>query len=158
MSFKGDVPMKRMMAVGTLLAAFGIGHAVAQSCGTAPTAGLTPVQIETLIGGQYACVGSSPTAQWNELHTGSASSSTGSMVDYKLGPTDKVDPSTTVGTYRISAGPLGGGQNPGLITYTYGSQAYGYYIVDNLSHPQYSFCGATGGVPQLAVTVSGSHC
>jgi hypothetical protein len=114
-----------------------------------------------LVNGQYACVGTSPNAQWNELHTGNGNS--GTMIDWKLGPTDPVDPSTTVGAYQVTAGPAGGGQNPGLITYTYGSTAYGYYIVANLGasvpNPgQYSFCGYSGGAPQLAVTISASHC
>jgi hypothetical protein len=147
----------RMTVFAIVLAACGAGQAVAQNCSDASTAGMTPGEIDTLVANKYACVGSSPNAQWNELHAGSQS---GSVLDYKLGPADPNDPSDTLahptGAFRITA--PGGAQSPGVITYSYGTNSYGYNVVNNLGPPRYSYCGFTGGAPQLAVTISPSHC
>lgn len=149
--------MKRIVGTVIISSAIAAGPAMAQTCNSATTAGMTPAQIKTLVSNKYACVGSSPNAQWNELHNSSAA--TGNVLDYKLGPTSATDPSDTpshpTGQYAISAPQ--GAQAPGLITYTYGAQSYAYYIVNNLGAPQYSFCGV-GTAPQLAVTISPSHC
>ena len=149
--------MKRAILLGLIPLAFGAGQAWAQNCTNATTAGMTPTQIRGLVSGQYACVGASPNAQWDELHTGSGA--TGMVLDYKLGPSSPTDPSDTpahpTGTYAISAPQ--GAQAPGLITYTYGSGSFAYRIVNNLGAPLYSFCGI-GAAPQLAVTISPSHC
>ena len=150
--------VKRIVLLGVVLSACGAGQAAAQDCTSASTAGMTPLQIKNLVSNQYACANFSPTEHWNELHN--SSSGSGYVLDYKQGPTDPVDPSDTpshpTGTFAISA-PTGA-QSPGVITYTYGSSSFGYYVVDNLTHPQYSFCGESGGAPQLAVTVQASHC
>jgi hypothetical protein len=150
--------VKRLIVFAFLLAAPGIGHAIAQSCASASTAGLSATQIIALVSNKYACVGSSPNAQWNELHN--SSSGSGNVLDYKLGPASPTDPSDTpahpTGTFAVT-GP-GGNSTPGVIVYTYSSGAYGYYIVNNLSPPRYSFCGQSGGAPQMAVTISASHC
>jgi hypothetical protein len=152
------VVVKRFIVFSLLLAAPGVGHAVAQSCGTASTGGMTRTQIIALVSNKYACVGNSPSAQWNELHD--SSSGSGNVLDYKLGPAHATDPSNTPanpsGSFNVT-GP-GGDVAPGVIIYTYDGNAYGYYIVNNLTPPRYSFCGQSGGAPQLAVTISASHC
>lgn len=164
--------MKRIVVAGILSLMCGSGQAWAQSCTGASTAGITAVNLEALVGGRYACVGSSPTASWNEKHTGSSSSTTGFVDDYKLGPSHAVDPSDGIGTglsghhtgsYRITS--PGGAQQTAVITYTYGTSGFGYYVVANLagtipwaSSSTYSFCGMSGGAPNLAVTISASPC
>lgn len=149
--------MKRISWLVIALSAIGTQHAIAQNCTNVATAGMTGTLIKNLVSNQYACVGRFPNAQWNELHNSSAA--TGNVLDYKLGPTSPTDPSDTAthptGQYKITA--PNGSQLPGLITYTYGTYIYAYNVVDNLTHPQYSFCG-TGSAPQLAVTISATHC
>jgi hypothetical protein len=152
--------MNPMMVAGALFLAFGAGQAMAQNC-TSGTLLQSP-EITTLVANRYACVGSFPTAQWNELHSGS------NVLDYKKGPTDPVDPSDTAtnptGTFAVTGG------DSGTITYTYGSSAYGYNIRANgtgtgtgtgtltYSVGTYSFCGVSGGAPNLLVTIAAAHC
>jgi len=155
--------MNRIIAAAAWLLVFGGSHAMAQTCtGTA----LTSSQITSLLtggnGGRYACIGTSPNAQWNELHTG------GNVLDYKRGLNDPVDPSDTpahpTGTYTIvSTNPVNS-QAPGTIAYTYGPLSYTYTIYATgtgtipYSNPgTYAFCGS-GGAPTLLVTVSKPHC
>ncbi|HBK05392.1 MAG TPA: hypothetical protein DDZ81_05950 [Acetobacteraceae bacterium] len=149
--------MKRILGLAVAISAVAVVPAIAQVCTNATTAGMTPGQIKTLVVTKYACVGTFPNAQWNELHNSSTAS--GNVLDYKLGPTSPTDPSDTpahpTGQFAISA--PNGAQAPGLITYTYGANSYTYYVVNNLTPPRYSFCG-TGAAPQLAVTISATHC
>lgn len=148
--------MKLVLSLVMVISAIAAGPAIAQNCTSPSTSGMTPKQIVGLVSNQYACVGSYPNAQWNELHN--STTARGNVLDYKLGsnPTDPSDtPAHPTGQYAISA--PNGTQSPGLITYTYGTNSYTYYVVDNLTHPQYSFCG-TGAAPQLAVTISATHC
>ena len=151
--------MTRAFVCGLSLVALGAGHALAQTCTNASTAGLTARQLLAVVSNQYVCADITPTQHWNELHA--SASGRGNVLDYKKGPTDPVDPSDTpthpTGTFALSNG-VGGAQGPGIITYTYGSGSYGYYVVDNLTHPQYSYCGESGGAPNLAVTISPTHC
>ena len=147
--------MKQILAAVVAVSAITVSPAMAQNCATGT--GMSPSQIQTLVSNKYACVGSSPNAQWNELHN--SSGTTGSVLDYKLGPTSTTDPSDTAshptGQYSIKGD--GNSGHPGTITYTYGAQSFAYTVIDNLTHPQYSFCG-TGGAPPLAVTISAAHC
>jgi hypothetical protein len=155
---KGYTVVNRIILFGIALSAFGAGQAAAQNCTTASTAGLKANKISSLIANQYACADLSATEHWNELHN--SASGSGSVLDYKKGPTDPVDPSDTVshptGTFSITA--PSGDANPGVITYTYPSGSFGYYVVNNLTPPLYSFCGESGGAPQLAVTIQATHC
>lgn len=143
--------MTRAFVCGLSLLALSAGDALAQNCVNASTAGLPSASITTLVTNQYVCANISPTQHWNELH------SSPDALDYKMGPTDPVDRSDTAthptGRYAISNGTV-----RGITTYTYGSDSYGYYVVGNLTHPQYSFCGESGGAPNLAVTMLPAHC
>jgi hypothetical protein len=88
-----------------------------------------------------AAVGSE---QWQEWHNGGPS---GSVVDYKRGPSDPVDPAATVGSYSIAS--------DATITYTYGSQSYKYAVCRNGTAT--TFCGAAfGGRDITGATVSSS--
>lgn len=150
--------MKRIVIAGALV--FGAGQAMAQNCTTGTP--LSQTQISGLLSNRYACVGSSPTATWNELHSG------GQVLDYKLGPASPTDPSDTsshpTGTYAVSG--LGSPDTTGTVTYNYGSGGtYGYNVYGNQSGAvpfnatgTYSFCGISGGAPTLLVTVSALHC
>ena len=148
--------MHRGILLMSFLAALSLGHAHAQSCSTASSSGISASAIQSLVANQYACVGTSPNAEWNELHNSNGRA--GNVLDYKKGPKDPVDPSDTAshptGSYVIA----GSHNNPGTITYTYGTNAYGYYVVDTSTAPVYSFCGMSGGAPNLSVTISPTHC
>jgi hypothetical protein len=150
--------MSRIIVFATLSIIFSLGQAKAQICNDAQTTGLTSPQIISLVSKNYACVGAAPDADWNQLHD--SSSASGYVLDWKKGPKDPVDPSDTeshpTGSYLITA--PNGTSGPGLITYIYGSNSYGYYVLNNLAVPQYSFCGVSGGAPSLAVLIAPSHC
>jgi hypothetical protein len=151
---KGDVVVKQILAAVVAVSAIAVGPAVGQICSGGASNDLSLLQIQSLVSGKYACVGSSPNAQWNELHTAA-----GTVLDYKLGPTSATDPSDTAshptGQYTITDN---GNSGHGTITYNYGAQSFAYSVKDNLTHPLYSFCGTGGGAPQLAVTISNGHC
>lgn len=146
--------MKPLIIIGGMLLVFGANHAaMAQTCsGTR----LTVTQISQLVSGRYACYGPGawPAVEWNELHSGTIGSTTntsGTVTDYKKGPTDPIDPTKPVGTFTI-----GQVSKNGAITYIYPSGSYGYYVYDNnLTAPNpgvYSFCTTGGGI-NIPVTV-----
>lgn len=151
-------PLRLSAAFLTAASIFAIsgGYSFAQGCGPGSGNNIDAAQVTNLLNNRYACVGTSPNADWNELHSG------GFVLDYKKGPADKVDPSDTLahptGTYAITA-------LPGTVTYTYpGGHVYGYTIHANgtgtipWSKPgTYSFCTTTGGL-NLLVTVQATHC
>jgi len=149
----------RIVIAGALAVVLSAGSASAQTCTGTP---MTSAAITSLIAGRYACANISPTQHWNELHQA------GKVLDYKKGPTDPIDPSDTAthptGTFAVTGS--GGPQTTGTVTYNYGAGGtYGYNIYANGTGTNpfsatgtYSFCGVTGGAPQLLVTVSSSHC
>jgi hypothetical protein len=89
--------------------------------------------------------------KWNELHQ--AAGMKGLMIDFKLGPTDPIDPSKVVGSYVISTNS----DIRGEIVYTYSASSYGYQVYKR-GIANVSFCGNLGGAPQLAVTIAVTHC
>lgn len=113
------------------------------SAGAACTAN-TKVNFNTLksiLPGKYACVREGSNWKWQELHVGTAGvSESGDLIDYKMGPTDKVDPSKRVGSWA-----LGGQGNNATVTYTYdafgSAQSYTHTVHSN-SDGSYSFCGS----------------
>ena len=145
--------MKPVIIMGIAALALGTTEAIAVTCPAIPTSGgpgtyLTGNQLRNLLNTKYACVGTYPNAQWNELHTG------GTVTDYKLGATDPKDPSTVVGSYSVTSVPQSGNtQGPGYVTYTYsgGGGTYDYYVnntngITPISNPgTYSFCVRTSG-------------
>src|SRR5690349_21738395 len=62
---------------------------------------LTQAEIASAVEGKYIC-GSSGGNSWNELHAG------GTITDYKLGPSSRVDPPKVVGSYAIGSDVDGG--------------------------------------------------
>jgi hypothetical protein len=76
---------------------------------------------------------------WQELHVGAAS---GTLRDYKKGPSDPVDPSTPVGS-SVGSYSVDGATN--TISYTYPGQPAYKYDVCLTGTNGYTFCGATYG-------------
>jgi hypothetical protein len=139
--------MRQVIITAAALLALGINHASAQSCpsGTA----LSATALTTLLQNQYACQGTFPNAEWNELHQGGAS---GSIQDYKMGPSSPTDPTQVVGTYAIN------GSKEGTVTYTYtGGGAYAYHV-QLISGSSYAFCQTSPTTTVYTITVQGSHC
>lgn len=113
--------MKRLMIASVVLLAWVSGEAMA-SC-------TSPIVADpgSLLSGKTVCaiLGSE---EWQEYHNGG-----GSIVDYKRGSSDPVDPSKTVGTWNATGGS---------VTYNYGSGGtYSYEVHDN-GGGSYTFCGA----------------
>jgi len=145
------------LALGAFPAITG-GHAFAANCIVSlSNAPLSASDVSNLLTGRYACIGTSPSATWNELHNGTQ------VLDYKKGPADPTDPSDTpahpTGTYTVI------GSATGTVTYNYGAGGtYGFNILANQSGTNpfsssggYSFCTTTGGT-NLDVTISAAHC
>jgi hypothetical protein len=135
------VLVKRFVCAAVALVTLNASHVMA-AC-TPPF--MTATQIQTLLANNTACVGHTPTAQWSEWHNGGA---TGTVVDWKLGASNPVDPTKAVGTYTISLN-----FTAGTVTYNYtGGGTYAYYVQQGSANP-YTFCN-TSGSPVLSVTVN----
>jgi hypothetical protein len=132
--------MKRFVCTTIMVFTFGAGQAMA-ACSTSL---MTATQIQTLLANNTACVGHTPAATWSEWHNGTVA---GSLVDWKKGPTDPVDPTTSVGTYSITSSITAG-----TVAYTYstGGPVYAYYVQQGSTNP-YVFCNTSGSI---AVTVN----
>jgi hypothetical protein len=131
------------------LALFAGIAALTVSTGQASAQCTAPMNVGTLqsaLDGNYAC-GSQGSASWNELHSG------GILTDYKKGPTDKIDPTATVGTYTI-----GNNKGTGQVDYSYtaGSLQFSYTVQSN-GGTSYTFCPVSGGIP-LSITIQPTHC
>jgi hypothetical protein len=87
------------------------GTAQAQ-CSCNGNAQLKNPALAAALAGKTVCVGSAPTWQSQEQHTGGPTS--GDLVDYKRGPNDKIDPSEKVGTWSVS-----GNGGSSSVTYSY---------------------------------------
>ncbi len=142
---------KQLLMAGAALAlVVSAGQAGAQNCGGTGNS-MTALNIENKLVGKYTCVGIYPHAQWNELLSGTATA--GSVIDYKLGPTDPVDPTKQVGTYTVT------GTTVGVLNYTYGATTYSYQIEKTSSAAPFTtlFCPVGPGYSGL-VNVQASHC
>lgn len=121
--------MKRISIVGCILVALWAGQASAD-CTTSPL--LTGTKITMMLSGKQVCASpgtgypGNPANRWQEEHMAN-----GQLWDYKLGPTDPVDPRKQVGTWSVTGDK---------ITHTYtGGQSYSY-DVRMISPTQVSFC------------------
>lgn len=124
---------------------------------------LSAGQIQALlVGGTYAC-GAQSRQQWDEFLTGGSS---GTIADYKKGPSDKIDPTVIIGTYAITPGnATNNGGNPSAydtITYSYAAGGTFTYVVNRpygqvTSGSSYTFYDITGG-NSISITVNGTHC
>lgn len=112
--------------------------AIAQTCpcgtGTLVT---SSTQLKTLLSSNTVCAAAGSDT-WQEYHDPS-----GTLTDYKRGPSDPVDPSQIVGTWSVLAG--GGISRSGvLVRYDYGSGGVYQYSVCQVSANSVNFCGSTG--------------
>lgn len=106
-------------------------------------------ELTALLSGNTVCAVRGKDRWQEEHHAG------GVLKDYKKGPTDKVDPTKTLGAWAVS----GGGTNT-IVTYTYtGGGSYSFTVWDNGGGSSYSFC--KGNTPDLDFTLkpgTGSGC
>ena len=95
-------------------------NAFAQACNCPAGTGsrLNQTQIESALQNNTVCVGSAPTWDAQEQHI-----SGGVLRDFKRGPNDATDPTSTIGSWLIS-----GTGNAAIVTYTYGSTSYSYGV------------------------------
>lgn len=121
-----------MLAVS--LALTGLTADAMAACG-APSVRLSDTQLTALLQGNTVCVPvvTQPTMTWQEFHQAG-----GTLIDYKRGPSDPVDPTAIRGTWAIT-----GGTRFPSVTYTYPPAGGTYiYSVWNNGNATYSFCGA----------------
>jgi hypothetical protein len=138
---------------GALIAATTFGQAHAYDCASSSTGNfIATATLASQVAGKYTCTGTFPAAQWNELLSGSTS---GTVIDYKMGPSSSTDPTAVVGTYVISDD----GAGSGLITYNYSQGGtYAYRVISTpVSGNTYAFCQFGGGSSYL-VNIQASHC
>ena len=136
--------------IAALLALAGTAQAQTAGCtcdtGAARTADATA--LASLLGNRMVC-GNVGGEVWQEWHNGSSS---GPIVDYKLGPADPKDPSTTVGSYVVNSN--------NTVTYSYGGGGgtYTYDVCYVSTSNTYTFCGANyAGRNITGVRVGGSR-
>lgn len=124
---KGETIMKRLMVTSIVLLAGISGEAMAACTGTP----VTGSDLTTLIAGNTVCA-TGGGEQLQEQHRAG-----GELWDYKMGPTDPVDPTKQVGTWIIDTALS-------TVTYTYtGGPSYTYSV--HGSGP-YSFCTGSAEV------------
>jgi hypothetical protein len=111
---------------------------------------LNQSDIESLVGLGTACypAGGPPWTN-QEYHTSSGAS--GTIIDYKKGPSDPRDPSKAVGTYTVNA--------DSTITYNYtvgGTYTYSVWGKTNGKGATYDFCVGSTPLPGGVRIISGS--
>jgi len=126
--------MKTAVLMATL--ALGMaGEVVAQVACPCAGLGIQQSNVLTLVSGKTACA-SRGGDRWQEFHA-----LNGDVIDYKLGPNDKTDPSSKVGTWVAVAATRGSPQN---VTYNYGpGQVYSYAVclpAGNAAAGPFAFC------------------
>lgn len=137
--------MKRFAVAGILFLTGFAGPSIA-ACnyisGDPTYVEVTAGNIAALLGGSEACY---PTAgpPWTnqEYHTGSPTSLSGTIEDYKLGPNSPTDPTKQIGSYTI--GTTSGRGSHGEITYTYTgnpSASFMYAVWGPTPAGYYDFC------------------
>lgn len=138
MKFKN---LKAPLAAALLLST--VMTATAQTCPCGPGTRVTGQALVALLGTKTVC-GQLKDDTWQEFHSGTTAAG-GSLIDYKRGPNDPVDPSKQVGNWSV--------QNVGAadsyVVYDYGSGgAYSFAVCQ--AGGSVSFCGITP--PNAAVT------
>jgi hypothetical protein len=118
--------MKRVTAARAVAGMFflAIGPGPALACKNPSSSLTTALLTSTLTGSRIACYKPGSTFQNQEFLSGTTS---GSVSDYKLGTGTGAgtDPTAVVGSYTIALDS----NSKGMITYTYPSVAFAYYVV-----------------------------
>lgn len=133
--------MKICKLVLPLFALAGLSGQVLAGCPAGNGGYLNQTQLQTTFASKTVCAARG-SDRWQEFHEGATS---GALIDYKLGPDHKVDPSKKVGDWRIE-----GNGNAARLVHDYGSGGvYSYRVFGNGGN-SYSLCNGTSG---LDVTV-----
>lgn len=134
--------MKQLIVFGVFLS-FGVIPVAIADC--SPSSQVIDSDLENLINGNTVCANFGGD-EWQEQHRAG-----GQLWDYKKGPSDSIDPSEQVGTWGIANNQ---------VTYTYGSNSYGYTVHDEGGGTSYTFCGVSGGAPVItgAQLVTSASC
>lgn len=131
--------MRKSIVAVLVLVGLPIGQAAAQCSGTALSrTALDAFGGNTICGAPGAGYSGSANDRWQEEHL-SLGAGVGELYDYKLGPSNAMDPRERVGTWRTNAGASGA---PDTITHVYnggGTYTYSVYLNGGI----YSFCNGT---------------
>ena len=157
--------MKLKIAMTVALVGFSSGQLLAANqCPTNvnPT-WLTGTAIKNLVSGKYACANRNANTKWNEKHLG-AGFGPSDFEDYKLGPTNPIDPTKVMGQYTITDN----GAAPGTIAYRYGTPptfAGGTFThqvrpqSSGIGNISYFWCNVdTGEILAVTINTSGPQC
>lgn len=129
--------MRSFAALLALATLPGLAAAQACSCG-AGTSLQQPSAVAALLGGKTVCA-TSGGERWQELHSGTTAAG-GTLTDYKKGPSDLVDPSMVVGSWKVT----GQGSNTRVL-YDYGTGGqYSYEVCQD--GPRVNFCSTTKNI------------
>lgn len=127
--------------VACLLAVGLVGEASAQS--SCPSGTSQVSNVTTLVSTHTLCAARG-SDRWQEYHSGGPSS--GPLIDYKLGPSNTVDPTAPVGSWTASNGANS------LLTHTYsGGSSFSWLVCQVGSSSTYTLV-STGG----AGTITGA--
>jgi hypothetical protein len=136
--------MKHKVFAGVLvLVAAVAGEAMAACTGT------QIVNVMGLLAGMTVCKSNGSDWEWQEYHTPGG----GDLIDYKKGPTDTNDPTSTVGSWSAS-GPD--------VTYNYNTgESFTYQVWQTSTDPApkvYSFCNGSSEVVGGATLSTAASC
>lgn len=138
--------MKSLLAPVSIFALLFANGAFAANC----PAQLKDTEIQTLVGGKTLCA-TKDSERWQEFHSGTTG---GSLIDYKKGPSDPVDPTSTVGSW--STGNAGNGHTDDRLIHTYGGTSYSWQVWDNCGGA-YSLKGPNVGSTDYIFTIQGGQ-
>jgi hypothetical protein len=136
---------------------FAPGVAVATTCGgqnvigNGGSAAAAQTAIQTKLNGKVVCVGTAPNWQAQEWHN------SGSLTDYKKGPSDARDPSTVVGSYTFGSGGTSNANRYGTVTYTYGTATSGPYMIGTTGTTSGNIFFCTPSTSNQSALVSGTY-
>lgn len=122
--------MKNLVRSAAMLA-FGVGLAAQASAQSCPSGAPLVLDAQTLLVNKTVCAARPPDT-WQEFHQ-----SGGTLIDFKKGPSDPVDPTKAVGTWSASA-------TAGTVTYNYTGDGSYTYVVCNAG-ASYTFVSTTAG-------------
>jgi hypothetical protein len=132
------------------MAAFGlVGGAMAQSaacpCGGPQNSRVN--SLSTLLSNKTVCAAAG-NESWQEYHQGAGG---GTLIDWKLGPGDPVDPTEPVGTWSTSAD----GTASATVTHSYGSGGSYTYAMCTEPGGSYRFCSGAAAAVSGATLING---
>ena len=147
--------MKRLILAASVGAALlGLaGQSFAACVANPPIVQLTGAEIVSKLGGQTVCVPSVTVnpMTWQEQHV-VLTATGGSLIDFKRGPSDPVDPSEPVGNWSVNT-------TANTITHNYGaggSYTYTVFGKNGAGNNIVSFCGS--GPEIVAAVKAGPGC